>query len=79
MAEIFAQDYLASGNPVSIVTHFLSVYTKGEVSDVPPSCKEYREKNYDIRRAYVAQPLRGKWKVRERERDMLIVTPATRH
>ncbi|XP_019849424.1 PREDICTED: protein FAM45A-like [Amphimedon queenslandica] len=58
LAEIFSQDYLSSGDPVSIVTHFLSVYTRGEVTDPPPSCKEYHEKNYDIRRAYVARPLR---------------------
>ena len=60
LAEIFSQDYLSSGDPVSIVTHFLSVYTRGEVIDPPPSCKEYREKSYDIRRSYVARPLRGK-------------------
>lgn len=64
LAQIFSQDYLSSGSPVTIVTHYLSVYTKGVVDTPPISCEEYSEKNYDNRRAYVVSPLRGvvnKW------------------
>ena len=59
LAGIFSQSYLTTGTPVSIVTHYLSVYTKGEVTTPPSSCEGYSEKGYDIRRAYVACPLRG--------------------
>jgi hypothetical protein len=59
IAEIFSEDYLSSsGSPIPLVTHYLSLYTNGEVKNPPPSCKEYNEKSYDIRRAYIAKPLR---------------------
>ena len=56
---IFAQSYLNTGNPVSIVSVFLKAYTKGEVTEVPESCKPFSDKNYDKRKAYVGKPLRS--------------------
>ncbi len=60
LSGIFGQAYLDSGTPVSIVTHFLSVYTKGLTTDVPESCEPFAVSNYDIRKAYVACSLKGK-------------------
>lgn len=54
LSEIFGQAYLSSGSPVSIVTHFLSVYTKDQTMNVPDSCEPFVVSNYDIRKAYVA-------------------------
>ena len=62
--DIYSQDYFSSGSTVSIVKHFLSVYTREEITDVPPSCKEFQEKNYDIRRAFVARPLRSTYLIK---------------
>lgn len=59
MADIFGQAYLSSGSPVSIVTHYLSAYTKGAISDPPDACQPLQVKNYDIRKAYIACPFKG--------------------
>ena len=59
MADIFGQAYLSCGSPVSIVTHYLSAYTKGKISDPPGTCQELAVKNYDIRKAYIACPFKG--------------------
>lgn len=59
MADIFGQAYLSSGSPVSIVTHYLSAYTRGTISDPPDMCQPLAVKNYDIRKAYIACPFKG--------------------
>lgn len=59
MADIFGQSYLSSGTPVSIVTHYLSAYTRGEIPSPPEACRPLAIKNYDIRKAYIACPFKG--------------------
>ena len=61
--EYVSQSYLSTGNPVSIVSVFLKAYTKGEVSEVPESCKPFSDKNYDKRKAYVGKPLRSEYTI----------------
>lgn len=59
LAEIFGRAYLEAGSPVSIVTHYLSVFTKGHVTNPPESCDPFSVKAYDIRKAYVACSFKG--------------------
>lgn len=61
MADIFGQAYLSSGSPVSIVSHYLSAYTKGLISDPPGTLEPLAIKNYDIRKAYIACPFKGEY------------------
>ena len=65
MADIFGQAYLSCGSPVSIVDHYLSAYTRGEISDPPEPSLPLVVKNYDIRKAYIACPFKGEplWRV----------------
>ena len=60
LADIFGRTYLETGSPVSIVTHYLSVFTKGHVTKPPESCDPFSVKAYDIRKAYVACSFKGK-------------------
>ena len=59
LADIFGKAYLESGTPVSIVTHYLSVFTRGQVTSPPESCDPFSVKAYDIRKAYVACSFKG--------------------
>ena len=59
MADIFGQAYQSSGSPVSIVSHYLSAYTRGEIPEPPEPCLPFAIRNYDIRKAYVACPFKG--------------------
>lgn len=59
LAKIFGLSYLKSGSPVSIVAHYLSAYTKGNVSNPPEACEPFVAQNYDVRKAYTTYSLRG--------------------
>lgn len=59
LADIFGHAYLSSGTPVSIVSHFLSAFTKGQVAAPPEACEPFVAKSYDIRKAYVACSFKG--------------------
>jgi len=59
MASIFGSVYLSQGTPVSILTHYLSVYTKEEISSPPQNCDAFAVKNYSIKKAYVACCFKG--------------------
>ena len=54
MASIFGSTYLSQGTLVSILTHYLSVYTREEISSPPSNCDSFTVKNYSIKKAYVA-------------------------
>ncbi|CAI8050713.1 DENN domain-containing protein 10 [Geodia barretti] len=56
---IFAAAYLSGGSPVSIVPHFLSVFTRGEITQPPVSCRPFSVRDHDIRKAYVACSFKG--------------------
>ena len=56
---IFGHAYLSSGTPVSILSHFLSVLTKGQTTNVPEPCEPFAVKSYDVRKAYVACSFKG--------------------
>eukprot|EP00731_Ephydatia_muelleri_P020971 Em0013g698a len=58
LAKIFGLSYLTSGSPVPIVAHYLSAYTKGNVSNPPEACEPYVAQSYDVRKAYTAYSLR---------------------
>jgi hypothetical protein len=49
---IFGAAYLATGSPVTIVTHFLSVFTRGQIVQPPAFCQPFSVKDYDIQKAY---------------------------
>lgn len=51
---IFGAAYLTTGSPVAIVTHFLSAFTRGQITDPPAICQPFSVKEYDIRKAYMA-------------------------
>ncbi len=59
MADIFGQSYISCGSPVSIVSHYLSIYTRGEIPEPPEPCLPLAIRNYDIRKAYIACPFKG--------------------
>ena len=59
LADIFGHAYLGSGTPVAIVSHFLSAFTKGQVTAPPEACEPFVAKSYDIRKAYVACSFKG--------------------
>ena len=61
LADIFGHAYLGSGSPVSIVSLFLSAFTKGQISNPPEACEPFVAKNYDIRKAYVACSFKGQF------------------
>ncbi len=60
MADIFGNTYLTQGTPVSILAHYLSVYTKEEIVSPPENCEPFAVKNYSIKKAYVACSFKGK-------------------
>ena len=59
MANIFGSAYLSQGTPVSILSHYLSVYTREEISAPPENCEPFTVKNYSIKKAYVACSFKG--------------------
>lgn len=75
MADIFGQAYLSSGSPVSIVTYYLSAYTKGEITDPPVASQPLLIKNYDIRKAYVACPFKGITRALVRRCHLICICP----
>lgn len=79
MADIFGQSYLSCGSPVSIVSHYLSVYTRGEISEPPDPCLPLAIRNYDIRKAYVACPFKGEHvgDVASESKNLVTVEPNT--
>lgn len=56
---ILSAAYLTTGSPVSIVPHFLSVFTRGEIVDPPAFCQPFSVADHDIRKAYVACSFKG--------------------
>lgn len=58
LGDIFGRSYLTSGSPVSIVSHYLGVFTRAVVASPPEGCQPFAVKNYDIRKAYVACSLK---------------------
>ena len=59
LAGILGQAYLSAGSPVPIVAHYLSVFTRGQVTNPPAACQPFSVKSYDARRAYVACSFKG--------------------
>lgn len=56
---VLSAAYLTTGSPVSIVPHFLSVFTRGEIVDPPAFCQPFSVADHDIRKAYVACSFKG--------------------
>ena len=61
MTNIFGAAYVSSGTPVSIVTHYLSAFTRRQIAEPPPSCQPFSAKEYDIRKAYIACSFKGQY------------------